>query len=349
MATTYSSQQDLSGRATDIRNIDKFSQRGLLAAISRKTLEDWARKTRGSADFVVTRPRIAMLALLRGASRKFGAKRARETSSETLVAELSYDEGIRLIEEAIDELSPTVYAPVLASREAQTDATAPAREPPSEASRPAILRSQVSLMIANRLSRARHRALARLFAATTHWGPCLSSPSARRKVANTAEVLAAITDADLDDEKHRTITASAIDWLLSTERNGRFPSLSRDVITTQCTALASLALRHVHGLSQVSGPDRQRAFATSLRSANACFEIAGDRAWGTFGAGAVRMQPTIWALRAIAGHLPIHSDEVKTRFTQLRAMHSLGAPGCFGFAPGKQRRVSTTASFLLLL
>ena len=71
-------------------------------------------------------------------------------------------------------------------------------------------------------------------------------------------------------------------------------------------------------------------------------------AGGVLGERAVRIQPTIWALRALKRNV-VYRKELIQRFEQLRTMHSSGFPGCFGFAPGSAPpRISPTASFLLL-
>ena len=51
----------------------------------------------------------------------------------------------------------------------------------------------------------------------------------------------------------------------------------------------------------------------------------------------------------MARHANVFGDQMFMRFEQLRVMHSVGVPGCFGFKPGiMEPRVSPTASFLLL-
>src|SRR5439155_3064005 len=105
------------------------------------------------------------------------------------------------------------------------------------------------------------------------------------------------------------------------------------LVTTHCTALGSLACSRVSEWECLQDDLRQRASEASQRAAEACLSMAGERGWGTWGKGSVRMQPTIWALRALTRHAPLFESNLFGLFEQLRAMHSVGHPGCFGFKP----------------
>lgn len=210
------------------------------------------------------------------------------------------------------------------------------RQPPTQAL------ADLNSLIA-RIRQIRSRALSTLMTAQTKWGPSLFSSA--RKVANVCEVLLAVDDDFLGHQADQLI--EPIEWLLSQQRQGGFPSLSRDTITTHCTALGALACTRVSEWPQLSQQLRSRAAEASDYAANTCLQMAGERGWGTWGKGSIRIQPTIWALRAIVPK-DSHRAELMRRFEQLRTMHSNGFPGCFGFAPGTPPRVSPTASFLLL-
>jgi len=188
------------------------------------------------------------------------------------------------------------------------------------------------------------RACEGLFSTAIRWGPSLFSSS--RKVANVCEVLLA-----LDESTARQRSADLvepIDWLLAQQRQGGFPSLSRDLVTTQSTALGALACSKIAGWICLPDELRQRAADAASRAAEACLRMAGERGWGTWGKGTVRIQPTLWALRAAASLRQGPHPELLRRFELVRMIHSAGAPGCFGFKPGTEPRISPTASFLLL-
>jgi 8-oxo-dGTP pyrophosphatase MutT (NUDIX family) len=197
--------------------------------------------------------------------------------------------------------------------------------------------------IANRSVVIRQRACETLLRSPVRWGPSLFSST--RKVANVCEVLLALDD-DVA-KQHIEELKEPISWLLKQQRQGGFPSLSRDLVTTHCTALGALACAQV---AKWPLPDELRASTmdASRRAAEACLRMAGDRGWGTWGNGGIRIQPTIWALRALALHPTEFDEELFRRFEQLRVMHSIGEPGCFGFKPGTERHLSPTASFLIL-
>lgn len=195
------------------------------------------------------------------------------------------------------------------------------------------------------LRQVRRRALLAILDSQTRWGPSLFSSSP--KVANVCEVLLAIHYDSFEYSSYSRILIEAIEWLFGQQRQGGFPSLSRDTITTHCTALGALACACVASWNHIPVELRARAEQASRLAADACLRMAGDRGWGTWGRGTVRLQPTILALRALALH-DVHRPELSRRFEQLRVMHSKGKPGCFGFQPGTDPRISPTAAFLLL-
>ena len=187
-------------------------------------------------------------------------------------------------------------------------------------------------------------AMKRFLHVPTHWGPAASSD--RAKVANVCEVLLGVDDLVLREPSAREAVQSGIDWLLTVERDGAFPSLSRDLVTTQCTALASIAALGVSGCWRLSKRHRAKSATLAGRAAKACLHLAGERGWGTWEGASVRIQPTLWALIALALQREAASAEW---LGQVRAAHSLGSPGRFGFQPGTEPRISPTASFLLLV
>lgn len=196
------------------------------------------------------------------------------------------------------------------------------------------------------ITRATASAVRTLLAAPCRWGPSFHSTAPR--VANVCEVLLCIDDAALVSDEDVARVGSAARWLLGAERPDGYPSLSYDLVTTQCTALAALALDHVSKLIRLPGDLREEACSAGRRGARLLAQLADARGWGTWGKGRVRIQPTIWALRGMTVDYSTWRDAIHERMEQLRAMHSAGEPGCFGFQPGSERRVSPTASFLIL-
>ncbi len=208
-----------------------------------------------------------------------------------------------------------------------------------------VLRSEVvRRRITRRSERVRKKLYDAFISSPVKWGPSLFSTD--RRVANVCEILLSFDEKTLAGRWRKLV--DPLNWLLSQQRHGAFPSLSRDVLTTHCTALGSLACARVSGWNQLPSDLRQRASKAAVLAAEACLNMAGERGWGTWGKGSVRIQPTIWALRALARYPRLFRRALFDRFEQLRAMHSVGSPGCFGFRPGTERRVSPSASFLLL-
>lgn len=193
----------------------------------------------------------------------------------------------------------------------------------------------------------RMRLLERLLACHVRWGPSFRSP--RRKVANVAEVLLCMDDEFLSAGSGRKeVVAETAQWLAKQEQDDGYPSLSYELVTTQCTALAALMFDHLSSLTSFDSESREWWRELSTRAAQKCLSLAGERGWATWAEGEIRIQPTIWALRALALQPEQFREEILRRFDSLRAMHSLRHPGCFGFRPGTDPRVSPTASFLLL-
>jgi glycosyltransferase involved in cell wall biosynthesis/8-oxo-dGTP pyrophosphatase MutT (NUDIX family) len=207
----------------------------------------------------------------------------------------------------------------------------------------ALVSASQRRLIVEQTAAVRQRAYETLMRSAVKWGPSLFSST--RKVANVCEVLLAFDDNFV--KLHIEDLIEPIQWLLTQQRQGGFPSLSRDLVTTHCTALGALACAQI---AKWPFLDHMRASAAeaSRRASEACLRMAGERGWGTWGKGGIRMQPTIWALRALALNPEEFGEELFRRFEQLRVMHTVGEPGCFGFKPGTDRRVSPTASFLLL-
>jgi serine/threonine protein kinase/8-oxo-dGTP pyrophosphatase MutT (NUDIX family) len=196
------------------------------------------------------------------------------------------------------------------------------------------------------LRKSRQRALQRLVSVPVKWGP--SETSTKRKVANICEILLAFDDSLLTDDTLVDAICEGTNWLIQQEQPTGYPSLSYNLVTTQCTALAALALRHVSSLKAVPKWLSTLAFEASTRAVKACRDLACDRGWGTWQQTTVRIQTTIWALRALCVDRLQHHHTIDRFFSQLRQMHTVGQPGCFGFRPGGEFKVSPTASFLLL-
>jgi glycosyltransferase involved in cell wall biosynthesis/8-oxo-dGTP pyrophosphatase MutT (NUDIX family) len=188
------------------------------------------------------------------------------------------------------------------------------------------------------------RAYGSLLSAEVKWGPSLFSSTP--KVANVCEVLLALDEA-VAIQRSPDLT-EPIKWLLAQQRQGGFPSLSRDLVTTHCTALGGLVCARASKWSHLPKDLCERLSSAGEHAAEACLRMAGDRGWGTWGKGSVRIQPTIWALRALISQRQLSEPEIMRRFEVFRMLHSAGAPGCFGFKPGREARISPTASFLLL-
>lgn len=196
----------------------------------------------------------------------------------------------------------------------------------------------------SRIRSVRKKAQGTLLSAETKWGPSLFSST--RKVANVCEVLLALDDEFISGWSHEV--GECVSWLIAQQRQGGFPSLSRDTITTHCTALGAIACARAATWDVISKKTREMASSASEFAADACVRMADERGWwGTWGKGTPRIQPTLWALRAMT-HFEKYKLELFRQFEQLRALHSNRHPGCFGFRPGTEPHVSPTACFLLL-
>jgi 8-oxo-dGTP diphosphatase len=285
----------------------------------------------------LTQSKLARLIKIPGRSKLFSERHLRniETGRTRTVHPETFDALMSALNVSAEEISPDKPLVEPSAHRSQLTGYLP----------PKVLYSVTARnKITRRSQRTRKRVYDSFLRSSVKWGPSFSSSG--RRVANVCEVLLAFEPSFANRRWKEFIDPTK--WLLSQQRQGGFPSLSRDVVTTHCTALGSLACAHIARWQKLPSDLRRRASNASHIAAEACLNMAGERGWGTWGKGSIRIQPTIWALRALAKHSRSFRTDLFLRFEQLRAMHSLGYPGCFGFRPGAERRISPTASFLLL-
>ena len=182
--------------------------------------------------------------------------------------------------------------------------------------------------------------------AEVKWGPFLSSKAP--KVANTCEVLLTIDNFILETVDLNDIIEKVFWWLIDQEEEDGFPSLSLNLVTTQCTALAAMAFYHISQLHPLKQNVRKKSYEASIRTCNKLIGLSSKRGWGSWKNSSIRIYPMIWALRALSRHFKLFEKKILLLFDQLRAIHTVTQPGVFGFRPGTEGHVSPTACFLLL-